>query len=255
MPGSCVCHQSQDVQQSQTLHKQDIRSPGHLNSGHCMGPHVKLTCRLAHQQCLLKQKRSEVIFFKTEHGNKLLKSFKVTLCQSCFSVTQSEKQPNCSSSCVDRLFRVKLQLFQANSWELQEANDDNGSYSHRSNQSQCGVSVGLNSTFNEHSADTDSCGRQNMADTHARVHKHTHILQTHSQLLERRWNKLSYLCVCALIVCCWYLTLIFPPCLTEYDGSLGTEGGNTEEESIAKNTIVMMSQNGWTNWTNKMRRH
>lgn len=180
MPGSCVCHQSQDVQQSQTLHKQDIRSPGHLHSGHCTGPHVKLMCRLAHQQSLLKQKvRGH--FSKTEHGIKLLQSFKVAPCLRSFSATRSEKQPNCSSSCVDRFFRVKLQLFHANSWELQEANDDNGSYSQRSNQSRCGVSVGLNSTFNEHSADTDSCGRQNMGDTHT----HTHKLRTHRQLLER----------------------------------------------------------------------
>lgn len=153
-------------------------------------------------------------FLKTEHGNKLLKSFKVTLCLSCFFVTRSEKQPNCSSFCAGRLFRVKLQLFQANSWELQEANDDNGSYSHRSNQSRCGVSVGLNSTFNEHSADTDSCGRQNMADTHARVHKHTHTHTPNTQPAAGTTLKRAFLPLC---LCTDRLLLIFDidfPCLS-----------------------------------------
>lgn len=87
-------------------------------------------------------------------------------CRAKWKVTTSAST-NCSSSRADRLFRVKLQPFQTNSWELQKANNDNGGYSHGSNQSRCGVSAQLNSTFNEHSADTDSCGRQN-------TYTHTH---------------------------------------------------------------------------------
>lgn len=114
--------------------------------------------------------------------------FFISDCCAKWKVTASVST-NCSCSCADRLFRVKLQPFQTNSWELQEANNDNGGYSHGSNQSWCGVSARLNSTFNEHSADTDSCGRQN---THTQTHTYMQ-----SQLLELGWKQAFLpLCLC-----------------------------------------------------------
>ena len=87
-----------------------------------------------------------------------------------------------------------------------------------------------------------------MADkTHA--HTHTHMEPAAGTRLKQAFLPL---CLCTdgplLIFDIDYPSL--PPGIRLV---LVNRGGNTERESIAKNTQVVMSQDGWTNWTNKKR--